>query len=105
MARWATTNVELLLNNVDKKRLHLDIQIAAYENMNSFPMIIYIMIDNDIVDSIEVTGNGKIDHYIEGQVAARKGIRDIRLFTNSYIKTSKDSRQLSYLLKNVQFVD
>lgn len=105
VARWATTNVELLLNNVDKKRLHLDIQIAAYENMNSFPMIIYIMIDNDIVDSIEVTGNGKIDHYIEGQVAARKGIRDIRLFTNSYIKTSKDSRQLSYLLKNVQFVD
>lgn len=104
-ARWGTTNVELLLNNIDKNRLHINLQVVAYEQMSTQPMIISVMIDNNVVDNIEVLGDGEIDWYMEGEEIEKNGIRDIRLFTNSYIKTSQDNRQLSYLLRGIQFVE
>lgn len=105
-SRWASPEVELLLNKkADSNTLNLRITVVGIENMTTAQPVLYVLLDNEIIQKVYLYSAGQLDVSIalpEEQLTA--GVKDIRLFLDGkLINDNGDIRDLAYLLDSVCF--
>lgn len=103
-ARWSSPNLEILLNNPGCDTLKVSLNVVALEKMNNDKLTLYFYVDDVLVSEEEITSNGGYTFTLSGEQVAKEGIRNIRILADSYVKTTEDSRLLSFRFVNIYYV-
>lgn len=106
--RWATPNVEVLLQKEEKhNRLDIEVSISSVENMTSKEPLLYILIDGQLVWTQNVYEQGNKNISVDlTDLNLSNGFKDIRIYFNTHLAlTNGDTRKLAYQLKSIGFYD
>lgn len=103
--KWCSPNLEVLIKNPGYKNLCINLQVFAFDKMNNDIMRLYVYIDDILVSTQEVDSNGSYEILLSGEQVEKEGIRDIRIYADSYVKTDTDSRLLSYKINEIKYVE